>query len=59
MVKLDVDDTYAVEIGRLRRPRGGDLEYEVLEQHRVFTVMGLVSWLSGCAWCGHDCAVDR
>lgn len=35
VVKLAMDDTYSVELGRMRRPRGVALaEYEVLEQLR-------------------------
>jgi hypothetical protein len=35
IVKLDADDTYAVEIGRLRKPRGSSIrEYQVLSQVR-------------------------
>lgn len=35
VVKLDADDTYAVELGRMRKPRGGSLpEYRVIKQVR-------------------------
>jgi hypothetical protein len=35
IVKLDADDTYAVEIGQLRKPRGSSIrEYQVLSQVR-------------------------
>jgi hypothetical protein len=35
VVKLAADDTYAIEIGRMRRTKGSSLpEYQVLEQAR-------------------------
>jgi len=35
IVKLDADDTYAVEIGQMRKPRGSSIrEYQVLSQVR-------------------------
>lgn len=43
IVKLDADDTYAVELGRMRKPRGAYLpEYQVIRQVRslTFEVLG-------------------
>lgn len=37
VVKLAGDDTYSVELGQLRKPRGGMLEYRVIKQlHGIY-----------------------